>query len=744
MQEDNVTKRKRKPRKADGVDDSGEPVVPPPPLLPFALSTPIGSGSGSGAAAASTTNSSSISSSSTTTTTNSAVAAAVETPSSSSSSSSSSSQLDLPTPPDPQTVNAVAELIATNRKLRRALKERDAERSSLQKELVQAAALAKEQSESLLALRHELELARKDNQMMFPTSHSSKLRRTSSLTSSDGGGDGGGGSLGRGSSAESADTAHAGGGGGGRHGGRKGKRKVRHPLNPELSVVDPSTGTLTRGLMQRQASLGTSEVLAKLPHLEKDALAQKFVDLYKDPSAGVEYMESDTFAEDIMALCGRAKRIFEDESRCLFLESPCYVFGDTHGNLEDLHFFSDNLWRLGVNLCAGRFLFLGDYVDRGMSSLEVVTYLIALKTLHRDKVFMLRGNHETRDVNGWEEHYGDRSFLAQCKNRFGDDLGWDVWEELNSVFDRLPLAAVIDRDIFCIHGGIPRPLPGAATGASRLEMIQRIPAVSGINPPFEHEDEHLRQMASECIWSDPAGEDQEESGELSAADGYGESPRGGGTICFGNKALDDFLSQHSLSYVMRAHEAHAYGVSLSKRARCFTVFSTSKDHNQGGSAVCGCILVDFQRMEVITRSPHYRNQYVHRRDSMSIQSLNSEEFEARSRVGLIRDDEDDSDEDDDEDDYDDYDEDEYDDDEDDYDDTEEQDEDEDLTQVDVDDNDDELTGGGGGFTDGYSSRQRHGGKGMMGGGQQGRLSPQLGGAQEEIDMSHLAGVGSAM
>eukprot|EP00622_Pseudochattonella_farcimen_P000041 FR734454.1.p1 GENE.FR734454.1~~FR734454.1.p1 ORF type:complete len:181 (+),score=25.64 FR734454.1:26-544(+) len=141
-------------------------------------------------------------------------------------------------------------------------------------------------------------------------------------------------------------------------------------------------------------------------------------------------------------------------------------------------------------------------------------------------------------------------------------------------------------------------------------------------------------MASECIWSDPAGEDQEESGEL-GADGFGESPRGGGTVCFGNKALDDFLQQQQLSYIIRAHEAHAYGVSLSKRARCFTVFSTSKDHNQGSKAICGCILVDFDQMEVITRSPHYRNHYVHRRESMSLSTLTDKEVQDREKVGLV-------------------------------------------------------------------------------------------------------------
>uniref|UniRef100_A0A7S2WKS3 Serine/threonine specific protein phosphatases domain-containing protein n=1 Tax=Rhizochromulina marina TaxID=1034831 RepID=A0A7S2WKS3_9STRA len=167
-----------------------------------------------------------------------------------------------------------------------------------------------------------------------------------------------------------------------------------------------------------------------------------------------------------------------------------------------------------------------------------------------------------------------------------------------------------------------------------MDMICRVPPVSGINPPYDHEEEHLRQLASECIWSDPAGEDQEESGEL-GPDGYGDSPRGGGTICFGNLAIDDFLREHKLSYIMRAHEAHSYGVSLSKGARCFTVFSTSKDHNQGSRAICGCVLVDFDRMEVITRSPHYRNQYVHRRDSVSLAALPPNELEAREKVGLI-------------------------------------------------------------------------------------------------------------
>lgn len=80
--------------------------------------------------------------------------------------------------------------------------------------------------------------------------------------------------------------------------------------------------------------------------------------------------------------------------------------------------------------------------------------------------------------------------------------------------------------------------------------------------------------------------------------GFGESLRGGGAVCFGSKAVDNFLNTNNFSYIVRAHEAHAEGVGLSKGARVFTVFSTSKDHGQGAGAMAGCILVDGDAIRV--------------------------------------------------------------------------------------------------------------------------------------------------
>ena len=94
-----------------------------------------------------------------------------------------------------------------------------------------------------------------------------------------------------------------------------------------------------------------------------------------------------------------------------------------------------------------------------------------------------------------------------------------------------------------------------------------------------------------------------------------------------------------------AHEAHAHGVSLSKGAKVFTVFSTSKDHHQGRQASCGCILIDVEKIQVIVRSPHYRNRYVHKRNSMSLIGIPQDEINRRKQIGLVVDDFDDDDDD---------------------------------------------------------------------------------------------------
>ena len=410
-------------------------------------------------------------------------------------------------------------------------------------------------------------------------------------------------------------------------------RRGRSVLASSWKVKEFSTER--DGGLARRSSFATALKASSIEEQRSDFLSDRVIRAFQSPLRNVDYLRSQRFAEDIITIAGRVCSVFEEEQRCLHLRSPVHILGDIHGNLEDLNFFASKVWPMGMSLVPGRLLFLGDYVDRGLSSLETVSYLFASKVRFPDKVFMIRGNHETRDVNGWEEHYGDRSFLFQCKRRFGIDMGERVWEACNQAFDRLPLAAIVDGDIFCVHGGIPRHVEGYG---SRIDAINAVPPISGVNPPNDFEEPETHQVASDCLWSDPATEEQEEALD---ADGFGESLRGGGAICFGRRAVEDFLQEMDFSFVVRAHEAHGEGVLLSKGATVMTVFSTSKDHHQGPSAVCGCVLVDDGKVHVIRRDVNFPPRFVFPRSAPQVAQLSREAFTLRQRLGLIVDDEED-------------------------------------------------------------------------------------------------------
>ena len=157
----------------------------------------------------------------------------------------------------------------------------------------------------------------------------------------------------------------------------------------------------------------------------------------------------------------------------------------------------------------------------------------------------------------------------------------------------MPLAAVIDQDMFCVHGGISRHV----SGKGRTNDMIHVPNVVGMNPPYDDEHMFYQKVASDCIGSDPAFEEQERK-SIDVTTGFGDSVRGSGAMCFGNREVTDFLQEKDLSHAIRAYEAHADGVVVSKGARVFIVFSTNKDHSQGNEALARCVLVDFEKSQV--------------------------------------------------------------------------------------------------------------------------------------------------
>jgi serine/threonine-protein phosphatase PP1-1 len=152
------------------------------------------------------------------------------------------------------------------------------------------------------------------------------------------------------------------------------------------------------------------------------------------------------------------------------------------------------------------YIFLGDFVDRGYFSLETFTLLMCLKAKYSDKVTLVRGNHESRQIT---QVYG---FYEECFQKYGSS---SVWKCCCQVFDFLALAAVVDGKILCVHGGL----------SPEIRTLDQIRVVARAQE-IPHEGAFC-----DLVWSDPE-----------EVDTWAVSPRGAGWL-FGEKVASEVSFQ---------------------------------------------------------------------------------------------------------------------------------------------------------------------------------------------------------
>lgn len=235
----------------------------------------------------------------------------------------------------------------------------------------------------------------------------------------------------------------------------------------------------------------------------------------------------------VLRILAAATSLLRSEPTLLTVLAPVTVCGDVHGQYYDLM----KLFEVGGDPASTQYLFLGDYVDRGLFSIECLLYLYALKLNYPTTFWMLRGNHECKHLTDYF------TFKSECLHKYSQE----VYDESLQSFNALPLAAVMNRQFLCVHGGISPELK-TLDDLARLDRFREPPT---------------KGLMCDLLWADPIEDYDDDNMDQT----FVRNTVRGCSYAFTYKAACQFLERTGLLSIIRAHEAQDAGYRMYKRTK---------------------------------------------------------------------------------------------------------------------------------------------------------------------------------